>query len=35
MPDSKDISEAITLILKAKRPVLYVGQGIKGASQDH
>lgn len=33
MPDSKDISEAVTLILKAKRPVLYVGQGIKGASQ--
>lgn len=34
MPDSKDISEAVTLILKAKRPVLYVGQGIKGASQE-
>jgi len=34
IPDSKDISEAVTLILKAKRPVLYVGQGIKGASQE-
>jgi pyruvate oxidase len=34
MPDSKDISEAIILISKAKRPVLYVGQGIKGASQE-
>jgi pyruvate oxidase len=34
MPDLKDISEAITLISKAKRPVLYVGQGIKSASQE-
>ncbi len=34
MPDPKDISAAADLIAKAKRPVLYVGQGARDAGAD-
>lgn len=34
MPDSKDIEEAVKLIDKAERPVLYIGQGTYGATKE-
>lgn len=34
MPDMKDIQEAVALIEKSERPVLYVGQGARGASDE-
>lgn len=30
MPDIKDIKEAVKLIERAEKPVLYIGQGVKG-----
>lgn len=34
MPDAKDIYEAVKLIETSERPVLYVGQGIRGATEE-
>lgn len=34
MPDVKDVEDALKLIEKAQRPVLYVGQGTKGAGEE-
>lgn len=34
MPDIKDIEEAVKLIAEAERPVLYVGQGARGAKDE-
>lgn len=34
MPDPKDIEAAVNLIAQAKRPVLYVGQGTRGATKE-
>ncbi len=34
MPDMKDIEEAVKLIETAERPVLYVGQGARGAKDE-
>ena len=34
MPDMKDIAEAAKLIEKAERPVMYVGQGARGAKDE-
>ena len=34
MPDQKDIEAAVKLIEKAERPVLYIGQGTRGATEE-
>jgi len=34
MPDAKDIEAAVKLIEQAERPVLYVGQGTRGATDE-
>ncbi|NDV82387.1 pyruvate oxidase [Bacteroides sp. 51] len=34
MPDPKDIEAAVKLIEKAERPVLYIGQGTRGATKE-
>lgn len=34
MPDAKDIAEAVKLMEAAERPVLYIGQGIRGAKDE-
>lgn len=34
MPDPKDISDALDLIESADRPVLYIGQGVRGARNE-
>lgn len=34
MPDAKDIAEAVKLMEAAERPVLYIGQGIRGAKEE-
>ncbi|WP_295939044.1 pyruvate oxidase [uncultured Alistipes sp.] len=34
MPDKKDIDEAVRLIAQAERPILFVGQGARGASEE-
>lgn len=34
MPEEKDIEEALKLIQQAERPVLYVGQGARGAKDE-
>lgn len=34
MPDFKDIEAAVKLIEKAERPVLYIGQGTRGATKE-
>ena len=34
LPDSKDIDEAVKLIEASERPVLYVGQGARGATDE-
>jgi len=34
MPDKKDIEAAVKLIEKAERPVLYIGQGTRGATEE-
>lgn len=34
MPDRKDIEAAVALIEAAQRPVLYVGQGVRGAADE-
>lgn len=33
-PDEKDVQAAVELLQKARRPVLYVGQGIRGAEKE-
>lgn len=34
MPDPKDIDEAVQLLESAERPVLYIGQGTRGATDE-
>ncbi|WP_428897041.1 pyruvate oxidase [Parelusimicrobium proximum] len=34
LPDPKDVAEALKLIEKAERPVLYAGQGARGAGEE-
>lgn len=34
MPDAEDVAAAVELMEKAQRPVLYVGQGAKGAAEE-
>lgn len=34
MPDSKDIKEAVDLLEAAEKPVLYIGQGTRGAGKE-
>lgn len=34
MPDPRDIEAAVKLLARAERPVLYVGQGIRGAMDE-
>lgn len=34
MPDPKDIEEAVKLLEVAERPVLYIGQGTRGATEE-
>ena len=34
MPNDKDVADAVKLLREAKRPVLYVGQGARGAGKD-
>jgi len=34
MPDPKDIEDAVKLIAQSERPVLYIGQGTRGATEE-
>lgn len=34
MPDEKDIMDAVSLLESAERPVLYIGQGTRGATEE-